>query len=78
MTAMTPIEMRRGTRTEESVLLREQASGSHQSAAYAEVGVEKITEGNVDAWEFLEAAGCDNDSPSQCLKTWQRTRVCMG
>ena len=50
--------------------LREQASGSHQSATYAEVGVEKITEGNVDLWEFLEAAGCDNDSPTQCLKPW--------
>ena len=35
-------------RTEEPVLLREQASGSHRSATYAEVGVEKITEGDVD------------------------------
>ena len=35
-------------RTEESVLLRDLASGSNQPAAYAEVGVEKITEGNVD------------------------------
>ena len=34
-------------------------SGSHQSASYAEVGVEKITESNVAPWEFLEAVGCD-------------------
>ena len=33
-----------------------------------EVGVEKITEGNVDPWEFLEAIGSDNDNPTQCLK----------
>ena len=31
--------------------------------------MEKITEGNVDPWEFLEAAGCD--SPTQCLKPWE-------
>ena len=55
-------------KSEESVLLREQASGSHQSATYAEVGVEKITEGNVDPWEFLEAVGSDNNNPTQCLK----------
>ena len=68
-------------KSEKSVLLREQASGSHQSATYTEVGVEKITEGNVDPWEFLEAAGCDNDSPTQCLKPWEsrgKGRVCMG
>ena len=39
-------------KSEKSVLFREQASGSHQSATYAEVGVDKITEGNVDPWEF--------------------------
>ena len=33
--------------------------------------MEKITEGNVDPWEFLEAVGCDNDSPTQCLKPWE-------
>ena len=55
-------------RIEESVLLREHVSGSHQPAAYAEVGVEKITEGNVDPWEFLEAVGSDSDNPTQCLK----------
>ena len=27
---------------------QEQASGSHQPAAYPEAGVEKITEGNID------------------------------
>ena len=58
--------------TEEAVLLREQASGSHQPAAFAEVGVEKITEGTVDPWEFLEADGCDNDNPTQRLKTWEK------
>ena len=58
-------------KSEESVLLREQASGSHQSAAYAEVGVEKITEGNVDPWEFLEAVGSDNNNATQCLKPWE-------
>ena len=31
--------------------------------------MEKITEGNVDPWEVLEALGCDNDNPTQCLKT---------
>ena len=50
-------------KSEKSVLLREQASGSHQSATYAEVGVEKITEGNVDPWEFLEAVGSDTITP---------------
>ena len=71
MTARTSVETAKRQKSEKSVLLREQASGSHQSATYAEVGVEKITEGNVDPWEFLEAAGCDNDSPTQCLKTWE-------
>ena len=57
--------------TDERSLLREQASGSDQPAAYEEVGVEKITEGNVDPWEFLEAVGCDKDDPTECLKTWE-------
>ena len=55
-------------KSEKSVLLKEQALGSNQSATYAEVGVEKITEGNVDPWEFLEAVGSDNSNPTQCLK----------
>ena len=58
-------------KSEESVLLREQVSGSHQSATYHEVGVEKITDGNVDPWEFLEAVGSDNNNPTQCLKPWE-------
>ena len=68
-------------KSEKSVLVREQASGSHQSATYAEVGVEKITESNVDPWEFLEAVGSDNNNTTQCLKTLgkpRRRRVCMG
>ena len=56
---------------EKSVLLREQASGSHQSTTYAVVGVEKISEGNVDPWEFLEAVGNDNNNSTQCLKPWE-------
>ena len=58
-------------KSEESVLLREQTSGPHQLASYAEVGVEKITEGNFDPWEFLEAVGSDNNNPTQCLNSWE-------
>ena len=31
----------------------------------------KITESNVDPWEFLEAVGSDNNNPTQCLKSWE-------
>ena len=69
-------------RTDESGLLRVQASGSQQPAAYDEVGVEKITEGNVDPWELLEAVGVRQQQPDTVLedlgKPRRRRRVCLG
>ena len=43
--------------------------------------VEKITEGNVDPREFLEAVGCDNDNPTPVLEDMGKPRrriVCLG